>query len=214
MRVVSVNVGSRDTVSIGDRRVETGIDKRPVTRAVVNSLGLTDDAIVDTEHHGGADQAVYVYSAADYDWWATELDRTDLRPGLFGENLTLDLGAVGVLRVGDRLVVGRSVVLEVTAPRIPCAVFQNAVDEPGWVKRFNDARRHGAYCRVVTGGVVSEGDPVRIDPADPSFPDVEDVADIALDRVKDPDRLRAALAAPIASRSREYIERRLARRDG
>lgn len=214
MRVASINVGTKETVSIGDRRVETGIGKRPVDRAVVNSLGLVDDAIVDTEHHGGADQAVYVYSTADYDWWAEELGRTDLHPGLFGENLTLDLGDVGALRIGDRVAVGRSVELEVTAPRIPCAVFQNAVGEPGWVKRFNDARRHGAYCRVVTGGVVSEGDPVRIDPADPSFPDVEEIADIALERVKEPDRLRAALAAPIASRSREYIERRLAKRSG
>jgi MOSC domain-containing protein YiiM len=214
MQVVSVNIGSRETVSIGDRRVETGIGKRPATRAVVNSLGLVDDTIADTENHGGPDQAVYVYSTADYGWWSTDLGRDDLHPGLFGENLTLDLGDRGPLRVGDRLEVGPSVVLEVTAPRIPCAVFQNAVDEPGWVKRFNDARRHGAYCRVVTGGVVSEGDPVRIDPADPSFPDVEEVADIALERVKEPDRLRAALAAPIASRSREYIERRLAKRDG
>ncbi len=214
MRVVSVNVGSRETVAIGERRVETGIGKRSVERAVVNGFGLVDDTIADTDNHGGPDQAVYVYSTADYAWWAAELGRDDLHPGLFGENLTLDLGDHGPLRVGDRIEVGAQVVLEAAAPRIPCSVFQHAVGETGWVKRFNDARRHGAYCRVLSGGVVSEGDPVRLVPGDARHPDVEDVADIALDRVREPERLRAALEAPIAARSREYIERRLARREG
>lgn len=214
MRVASVNIGGRETVAIGGRMVETGIGKHPVDRAVVNTHGLVDDTIADVEHHGGPDQAVYVYSTDDYAWWSTELGRDDLHPGLFGENVTLDLGGPVVLRIGDRLRLGRTVVLEVSAPRIPCAVFQNAVGEPGWVKRFNDARRHGAYCRVISGGVVAEGDPVRLEPGDVGNPDIEEVADIALERVRDPDRLRVALDAPLAVRSRESIERRLAKTEG
>ena len=36
----------------------------------VHELGLPGDAIMATEHHGGADQAIYAYSTDDYDWWA------------------------------------------------------------------------------------------------------------------------------------------------
>ena len=211
MRVTSVNLGSAETVHLGDRAVRTGIGKRPVDRAVVNSRGIVDDEVVDTRHHGGTDQAVYLYSLEDYEWWAGELGRDDLHPGLFGENLTVDLDGHGPLRVGDRLRIGSSVELEVTAPRIPCAVFANAVGEDRWVARFNEARRHGAYCRVLTGGVVSVGDRIRHRGGDPAFPDVEDLADLHLDPRADVDRLRVALAAPVAERTRVDLERRLAR---
>ena len=35
-------------------------------RVRVTVLGLADDAICDVKHHGGVDQAVYVYGQADY----------------------------------------------------------------------------------------------------------------------------------------------------
>lgn len=211
MHVVSINVGEQERLLVGERTKETGIRKQPVERAVINTRGLVDDEIVDLENHGGPDQAVYVYSTDDYDWWAAELGRDDLHPGLFGENLTLDLGGQPPFRIGDRLEVGGDVVLEVTAPRIPCAKFATAVGEPNWVARFNAARRHGAYCRVLSGGLVEVGDRVHVEPADRANPDVEDLAEIALDRDLDPVHLRAALDAPIAERARGYVERRLAR---
>ena len=214
MHLVSVNVGGRASVVLGDRVVETGIGKRPVDRAGITASGVVDDAVVDTRHHGGPDQAVYVYAAEDYRWWAAELGRDDLHPGLFGENLTVELDGHGALRVGDRLHVGPSVVVEVTAPRIPCAVFANAVSEPGWVARFNAARRHGAYARVLAPGGVSAGDPVVLGAAPADNPDVEELADLHLARRPDPGRLRWVLAnAPIAGRTRADFERNLSRLD-
>ena len=41
-------------------------------------------------------------------------------------------------------------------------------DARGWVKRFADARRLGAYARVVRKGVVRAGDPITV----VSVPDV------------------------------------------
>ena len=37
-----------------------------MTAVEVMPLGLADDAVVDVKHHGGHDQAVYVYGAPDY----------------------------------------------------------------------------------------------------------------------------------------------------
>jgi MOSC domain-containing protein YiiM len=138
----------------------TAIDKRPVAGPVaVGPLGVAGDLQVDREHHGGVDQAVYLYADEDAQWWAAELGR-DIPPGLFGENLRtvgIDLSAT---RIGQRFRVGDGPVLEVTAPRTPCMTFARRMDEPHWVKRFTDRRAPGAYARVVEPGAISAGDPV------------------------------------------------------
>ena len=52
----------------------TGINKQAADgRVRIGELGLKDDAICDEEHHGGVDQAVYVYGAEDYAWWSQQL---------------------------------------------------------------------------------------------------------------------------------------------
>jgi MOSC domain-containing protein YiiM len=138
----------------------TAIDKRAVAGAVaLGPLGLAGDLQADTAHHGGVDQAVYLYADEDADWWAAELGR-DIPPGLFGENLRtmgIDLSAT---RIGQRFRVGDGVVLEVTAPRTPCVTFARRMDEPHWVRRFTDRRAPGAYARVVVAGAIGAGDPV------------------------------------------------------
>ncbi|NNC76150.1 MAG: MOSC domain-containing protein, partial [Acidimicrobiia bacterium] len=101
MELVSVQIAPAPApVKIGSRTDQTGIFKTPVTETVVTAAGLTGDTIVDTRHHGGPDQAVYVYSAEDYGWWAGELMH-ELPPGQFGENLTLSTFGDTAVRVGD-----------------------------------------------------------------------------------------------------------------
>ena len=153
----------------------TGIDKRPVDGPVtVGPLGLEGDAILDTAHHGGLTQAVYAYAREDLDWFAELVGRA-FAPGNFGENLTLDgVDATGA-QLGERWQVGATLVLEVTAPRIPCSTFSGFLGIPGWVKTFARAERPGAYLRVVTPGPVAAGDPVVVTPADPGAPSVRDV---------------------------------------
>ena len=80
MRVEAVNLGRRETVRLGARTVDTGIDKRPAERAFVGRLGVAGDVVADEENHGGLDQAVYVYSREDYAWWEAELGAS-LAPG-------------------------------------------------------------------------------------------------------------------------------------
>ena len=56
----------------------TGIDKRPRPgRVPVRTLGVDGDQQYDTAHHGGPDQAVYVYASEDARWWSVELGRDD-----------------------------------------------------------------------------------------------------------------------------------------
>lgn len=55
--------------------------------------------------------------------------------------------------------------LELTAPRVPCAVFADRMGERAWVKRFRAAGRPGAYARVLEEGEVEAGDAVELIPA-------------------------------------------------
>ncbi|MCC2315549.1 MOSC domain-containing protein [Cellulomonas xiejunii] len=159
----------------------TAIDKRAVTGPVrVGRYGLRADVQADRKYHGGEDQAVYVYGQDDADHWARELGR-DLPPGWFGENLRVTGLDPNAARVGERWRVGADVVLEVTGPRTPCATFARWVggdDERGWVRRFRDAGRVGAYLRVVQRGSVQVGDEVVVERAAP--PDAPTVHEVLL----------------------------------
>jgi MOSC domain-containing protein YiiM len=169
MRVLTVNVGVPGP-NPWKRLPATGIDKRPVEGPVAvtapgpkgtGEVGLAGDRAHDVRNHGGADQAVYAYAREDLDRWAAELDRP-LPNGCFGENLTtLGVDVNGAL-IGERWRVGADVVLEVSAPRIPCVTFEGRLGVPGWMKRFLAAAVPGAYLRVIEPGEVRAGDPVTV----------------------------------------------------
>ena len=143
----------------------TAIDKRAVPHAVeVGELGLAGDTQCDTKHHGGPEQAVYAYADEDAAWWARELDR-EIPPGLFGENLRVSGLDVTGAEIGERWRIGdeaTGVLVEVTAPRIPCMTFAHRMGEPRWVKRFTEHGACGAYLAVVAPGRVAEGDAVTV----------------------------------------------------
>ena len=209
MKLVSVNAGRSEPMRIGARTVETGIRKAPVERGHVGALGLAGDVVADTENHGGLDQALYLYSCEDYAFWADELGG-EPEPGTFGENLTLSSFGSEPVRIGDRFRIGAAVV-EVTAPRIPCSVFATRMGEPGWVKRFADARRPGLYVRVLEPGEVAAGDAVERFPTGSDGPTVVDVMDVWYDQDPDPALLERLLASPLAERARAGVERKLTR---
>ncbi|MDO5493843.1 MAG: MOSC domain-containing protein [Nesterenkonia sp.] len=140
----------------------SAIDKRPVDGPVmVRRFGLHGDVQADRQHHGGEDKAVYAYADSDAAWWADRLDE-HVPPGRFGENLRLDGLDVTDAVAGERWRVGETLILEVTGPRIPCATFGRSMGRAGWVRRFLEAGRPGAYLKVVTPGEVSTGDRVEI----------------------------------------------------
>lgn len=209
MRVDSVNAGRAELMKIGARTVSTGIRKAPVERGHVGTLGLAGDVVADVEHHGGLDQAIYLYSSEDYAWWAEKLGGVPA-PGTFGENLTLSSFGPETVRIGDRYRVGAAL-LEVTAPRIPCAVFATRMGEPNWVQRFADARRPGAYVRVLEPGEVAAGDLVDRLEREDGRPSVVELMDVWYDTDPDPELLERVLGSPLAERARSNVERKLAR---
>ena len=143
----------------GDPR--SAIDKRPVAgRVAVHRLGLDGDVQVNRRFHGGEGQAVYAYAQDDADWWAAELDR-DLPAGRFGENLrTSGMDLTGAL-LGERWRIG-AVLLEVTAPRTPCAKLQAHWGVPRLIKRFTERGASGAYLRVLETGDLGAGDRIEV----------------------------------------------------
>ncbi len=210
MHLISVNAGRPRYLARHDFRGLTGIFKEPVAGAVaVTPEGVAGDTVCDTQHHGGLDQAVYVYGGEDYAWWAQELGRS-LEPGTFGENLTVHGLEGSSFAVGDRLQVG-SVVLEVTGPRIPCSTLAARMDEPAFIRRFREAERPGFYCRVSVPGTLQAGDPVRWEPYPGERVTVLELFQAAYRDDLPPDALRRILAVPVAVRLRVRMERRLAR---
>lgn len=160
-RVISVNRGPEADLLIGGRPARSAIDKRPVSGPVeVGPLGLDGDTVADKVNHGGLEQAVYAYAREDLDWWTEQLG-CELRNGVFGENITTAGIDVTSALVGETWRVG-GVLLQVTAPRIPCDTFKSWLDEPRWVKRFAAAGRPGAYLRVLTPGLLSAGDDLEV----------------------------------------------------
>lgn len=206
-RLDSVNIGT-PTVQPGSSE-KTGIVKVPRTGPVlVDAEGLVGDAILNRTHHGGPDQAIYLYLAADYDWWMEELGQP-LTPGTFGENLTISGVDGGDLSIGDRFAIG-DVVLEVTWHRTPCATFSRRMGDPKWVKRFHRAGRPGAYARVVAGGVVEAGMDIAYRPFAGDRVTVGEL--MRYDGVPDlPDEfVRRVLATPVRLKTRAKYEARLA----
>jgi MOSC domain-containing protein YiiM len=166
----SVNVGVRAPNPYQPEH-STGIDKRPVAEPVqvrdpgpkTTGLGsgLVGDFIGDGKHHGGSDQALYAFAREDLDDWQGRL-RRPLPNGFFGENLTtFGLDVNGAL-IGERWLIGDTVVLQVTSPRIPCSTFRGWVGEAGWLKIFTEVARPGAYLRVVTPGLVAAADRIEV----------------------------------------------------
>ena len=209
MKILSINRGTRREIVHNHRKGVTGIYKIPVDGLVqITQQGLAGDVIANKKHHGGPDQALYLYGQGDYVWWMQTLgDR--IRPGLFGENLTIsELESAGY-KIGDQLLIGE-VVLQVTAPRIPCATLSARIGDPQFVKKFKAAERPGLYCRVLSPGTVTSGDPVQVERYQGETVSILEMFQDFYNPDKTKAGLQRFLNAPIDQRSRAEKEQILA----
>ena len=162
MKVLSVNL--THSVHTGEwtgSEGKTGIDKRAVDGPITfANEEVTGDVIVDRNHHGGFDQAVYAYSREDADWWQKQLGIT-IDNGRFGENLTTSGIDVNQALVGERWKIG-STILEVSQPRIPCRVFAGFWQRPTLIKEFMESGKPGTYLRIIQEGQINAGDAIEI----------------------------------------------------
>jgi MOSC domain-containing protein YiiM len=167
--LLSLNVGGRTEVAA--KSGWSGINKLPVDGPVVLRApgpkhgglgsGLVGDTIVDVANHGGDNQAVYAYAREDLDGWQREVFQK-LPNGFFGENLTTQELDVNGARIGEQWRVGDDVLLQVTAPRIPCNTFAVWMEQRGWIRTFTLRAVPGAYLRIVEAGEIRAGDPITV----------------------------------------------------
>lgn len=83
----------------------------------------------------------------------------DAVPGSFAENLTTRGLDTSQLRVGDRLRLGEQVVLEVEQLGKPPEIAHSYS-----FRGYSLLPTRGLFCRVLAGGVVRRGDPIRLEP--------------------------------------------------
>lgn len=162
-RVVSVNVGLPQQISVRrGRPLMSSIVKDPVEgRVRATGANLEGDRQADLTVHGGADKAVYAYAIEDIAWWAQALERPEVGPGWFGENLTTEGLDVTHSVVGERWRVGEAE-FEVSQPRLPCSKLGIRFGDGRMVKAFARASRPGAYLRILVEGTVGAGDPIEL----------------------------------------------------
>jgi len=161
-RVLSINITS--IVHQGEwtgSEGRTGIDKRSVTGAIeFKNNGVVGDRVIDTNVHGGYEQAVYAYAREDAQWWEREINE-EIPAGRLGENLTTEGIDVNAALVGEQWKIG-SVILEVSQPRIPCRVFAGFWKRATLIKDFTQAGRPGTYLRIIQEGTAQAGDSIEV----------------------------------------------------
>jgi MOSC domain-containing protein YiiM len=205
MQIISINRAQKRQIEFNGEQIDTGIFKTAVSGKVpVSRYGIEGDVIADPSVHGGLDQAVYMYSTEDYQWWSAKLGK-ELRPGSFGENLTTEGLDLRALKIGDRLTIC-TVVLEISAPRTPCFKLAVKMGDTSFVKQFARAARPGAYARVLQEGVIVAGDSLALEKTAEDYAGVVEVFEAWHAKDPAPALFLKALRSPIAAVHRQRIQ--------
>lgn len=160
-KVESVNLGTVREFDYQGRVETTGIFKEPTGEPVeVSATRFGRDEQANLDHHGGPDRVAYLYAAEDLAWWEQQLGRP-VPPGSMGENLTTSGLEVTEAVIGEQWRIG-GVTFEVAGLRTPCYKLSTAMGMPAFATRFTQARRPGAYLRVVSPGALVAGDLVEV----------------------------------------------------
>jgi len=201
MKLTAICIGRAERLP--GKSYKSGIGKSEVTAPVmIDAAGLVGDAVCNTKHHGGPDQAILLEGSLTLDWWAVRLGRP-IPPGTFGENLVIEGLDNRQMAVGDRLRIG-AVLLEATAARIPCNTLATRMGDPKFASLYNEATRPGIYCRVLSGGVLDGGLAVSLEPYQGERVAIAEMLLASRRKLPEEDR-RRMLAAPISSRMRALL---------
>ncbi len=142
-----------------------GVPKHAVASAEVTTEGVVGDRQRDRRFHGGQQRAVSLYAAERIE--ALRAEGHPIAPGSTGENLTVAGLDWATIEVGDRLLVGEWVELEITGYASPCSNIAGSFAD-GAFKRISQKLHPGwsrLYARVISEGVVRTGDRVDHLPA-------------------------------------------------
>lgn len=162
MNLLSINTALPAKIEYQGKRISTGIFKKPVIGPIfIAKDNLKGDQQADLKNHGGEHKAVYAFSSDHYSYWSKVLQNPELKPGGFGENLTISGFDESVLHIGDQLSIGQCI-LEITQPRVPCFKLGLAVGNQNMPRLFIENFATGAYLRVIQEGLVETGSKVEL----------------------------------------------------
>lgn len=173
------------------------------------ATGLSGDEQGDVLHHGGTEKALHHYPPEHYAYWRGSLPQGDWQAGGFGENLSARGWHEGAVCLGD-IVEWGDARLQVSQPRQPCWKLNVRFGVADMARRVQDSGRTGWYYRVLAGGEVRAGLPLRIvERPHPGWPLARVLHHLYVDPL-DGEALAALAALPaLAPRMRELLGRRL-----
>ena len=209
MKVLSLNVGRPRQIPTSRGPILTAIWKSPVSgRVPLRRFNIAGDQQADLRVHGGENKAVYLYPHEHYAYWGGELPGMTLDPGMFGENLTSQGVDEREVKIGDQFRIG-SAVLQVTQPRMPCFKLNLKFDRADMVKRFWLSGRSGIYFSIVEEGELAAGDEIVPVSRMSAGITVAELVRLYRDPSPDPERIQAALDAPLAGSWKTELRGRL-----
>ena len=121
----------------------------------IEMRGLVGDQATQP-YHGSTECAICCHLLDHYRFWNAQYGMA-LEAGNVGENFALEHTAEDEVCIGDIYRVGTALV-QVSAPRIPCANQARRIGRADWIKLTIQELRPGFYMRVLESGVVQAGD--------------------------------------------------------
>ena len=143
-----MNKGSIQAISISPER---GQLKKEVTQAnIIEHYGIENDG-----HAGEWERQITCLNWASVKKSNSE-NNLNMGPGDFAENILIDGLEFSKIKVGSKIKLGTSAVLEITQI--------GKEDHPSVVSRTFGVSLlpyEGLFCKVISGGIIKKGDPVE-----------------------------------------------------
>ena len=155
IKLVSLNITLPEKINFNGvvKKNLTGIYKKPINEKVfLDEFGFHGDGVGNPRIHGGKDMAVCAYFTDHFPYWEKELD-TEIKPGAFGENLSLAGINETQMNIGDIYRLGEAEI-EVSQPRQPCHKLNKVFDLQTMACKFQTTGYTGCYLRVKKTGWV------------------------------------------------------------
>src|SRR5579863_1447940 len=212
LKLISLNVAYPRLMLYKGQSISTGIFKEPISGAVtLRTLNLDGDRQSDLSVHGGPYKAVYGYPSEHYEFWQQELPEAKLSWGAFGENFTTEGLLEHDLHVGDRLQIGKAVVM-VRQPRSPCYKLAAKFQRDDMIDRFLRSGRSGFYFSVEQEGVAQAGDAFEFLSREPGAATIAELNRLYVSDRYNRELLEKAIAsAALPGNWRDYLQERLDR---
>ena len=139
-----------------------GVPKTAVPRARISEEGVEGDRQAHPGIHGGPDRAVCLFSMERIR--DLQGEGHAIVPGGVGENVTVEGIDWAAVQPASRLLLGETVMLEVTRYTAPCVNIGEAflAGDFGRISQKRHAGWSRVYARVLAPGTVCPGDPVRL----------------------------------------------------